>query len=505
MSAVDLVAALRQGDITAVECTTAFLDRIEATNGTINAFLAVDRAGALTRADDIDARRKAGKPLGALAGLPVALKDVLCTTDMPTTCASKMLAGFRPPYDADVVARLRQADAVFVGKTNMDEFAMGGSNENSAFGPVRNPWDLSRAPGGSSGGSAACVAADMAPVAIGSDTGGSIRQPAGLCGITGLKPTYGRVSRRGLIAFASSLDQIGPMARSAADCALIMETIAGHDPGDSTSLAVDVPRYTDLLDKPLAGVRIGRVPEHYAEGLDPEVAKGVDEAFAVLKAAGATVHDVKLPHAKYGIPTYYLIAPCEASSNLARYDGAHYGHRAEPGGHRAEPAKGHAAKGGGFESPLVEMYCRSRAEGFGPEVKRRIMLGTYALSAGYYDAYYAKALRVRRLIRQDYLDAFGSVDLIGGPVSATPAFKLGEKTDDPLAMYLVDLYTVGTNLAGVGGISFPCGFTKSGLPIGFQLQAPPLAEPLLLQAADRFQRLTDWHRRRPKAAGEVKA
>jgi aspartyl-tRNA(Asn)/glutamyl-tRNA(Gln) amidotransferase subunit A len=505
MSAVDLVAALRQGDITAVDCTTAFLDRIETANGTINAFLTIDRVGALTRAADIDARRKAGKPLGSLAGLPVALKDVLCTTDMPTTCASKMLQGFRPPYDADVVARLRQADAVFVGKTNMDEFAMGGSNENSAFGPVRNPWDLSRAPGGSSGGSAACVAADMAPVAIGSDTGGSIRQPAGLCGITGLKPTYGRVSRRGLVAFASSLDQIGPMARSAADCALIMETIAGHDPGDSTSLAVDVPRYTDLLDKPLAGVRIGRVPEHYAEGLDPEVAKGVEEAFAVLKAAGATVHDVKLPHAKYGIPTYYLIAPCEASSNLARYDGAHYGHRAEPGkGHRAEPG-GHAAKAGSFESPLVEMYCRSRAEGFGPEVKRRIMLGTYALSAGYYDAYYAKALRVRRLIRQDYLDAFQSVDLIGGPVSATPAFKLGEKTDDPLAMYLVDLYTVGTNLAGVGGISFPCGFTKSGLPIGFQLQAPPLAEPLLLQAADRFQRLTDWHRRRPKAAGEVKA
>ena len=511
MSAVDLVAALRQGDITAVQCTTVFLDRIEATNGTINAFLTVDREGALARAADIDARRKAGKPLGALAGLPVALKDVLCTNDMPTTCASKMLKGFRPPYDADVVARLRRADAVFVGKTNMDEFAMGGSNENSAFGPVRNPWDLSRAPGGSSGGSAACVAADMAPVAIGSDTGGSIRQPAGLCGITGLKPTYGRVSRRGLVAFASSLDQIGPMARSAADCALIMETIAGHDPGDSTSLSVDVPRYTDLLDKPLSGVRIGRVPEHYAEGLDPEVAKGVEEAFAVLKAAGATVHDVQLPHAKYGIPTYYLIAPCEASSNLARYDGAHYGHRAEPGGHRAEPG-GHraepgsrATKAGGFESPLVEMYCRSRAEGFGPEVKRRIMLGTYALSAGYYDAYYAKALRVRRLIRQDYLDAFQSVDLIGGPVSATPAFKLGEKTDDPLAMYLVDLYTVGTNLAGVGGISFPCGFTKSGLPIGFQLQAPPLAEPLLLQAADRFQRLTDWHRRRPKAVGEVKA
>jgi aspartyl-tRNA(Asn)/glutamyl-tRNA(Gln) amidotransferase subunit A len=489
LSAVEIVAALRQGDVTAVECATAFLDRIEATNGSINAFLAVDRAGALARAADIDARRRAGRPVGPLAGLPMALKDVLCTADLPTTCASRMLAGYRAPYDADVVERLRRADAVFLGKTNMDEFAMGGSNENSAFGPVRNPWDLTRAPGGSSGGSAACVAADMAPAAIGSDTGGSIRQPAGLCGITGLKPTYGRVSRRGLVAFASSLDQIGPMARGAADCALLMETIAGHDPGDSTSLAAPVPRYTEQLDKPLTGVRVGRVPDHFAAGLDPEVARGVEEAFAVLEAAGATVHEVQLPHARYGIPTYYLVAPCEASSNLARYDGAHYGHRAG------------AAAAGGFESPLVEMYSRSRAEGFGPEVKRRIMLGTYALSAGYYDAYYAKALKVRRLIRQDYLDAFQEVDLIGGPVSATPAFKLGEKTDDPLAMYLVDLYTVGTNLAGVGGISFPCGFTRSGLPIGFQLQAPPLGEPLLLRAADRFQQLTDWHRRRPAPAG----
>jgi aspartyl-tRNA(Asn)/glutamyl-tRNA(Gln) amidotransferase subunit A len=485
LSATDLVTAVRQGDLSAVQCTEAFLTRIESLDGAINAFLKVDRDGALAKAAEIDARRKAGKPIGALAGLPVAVKDVLCTADLPTTCASKMLEHFRPPYDADTVRRLREADAVIVGKTNMDEFAMGGSNENSAFGPVKNPWDLTRAPGGSSGGSAACVAADMAPVAIGSDTGGSIRQPAGLCGITGLKPTYGRVSRRGLIAFASSLDQIGPMARSAADCALVMETIAGHDPGDSTSLATDVPRYTELLEQPLTGVRIGRVAEHYAEGLDPEVAKGVDEAFAVFKAAGATVVDVELPHAKYGVPTYYLIAPCEASSNLARYDGAHYGYRSP-------------AKAGGFESPLVEMYCRSRAEGFGPEVKRRIMLGTYALSAGYYDAYYAKALKVRRLIRQDYLDAFKQVDLIGGPVSATPAFKLGEKTGDPLAMYLVDLYTVATNLAGVGGISFPCGFTKSGLPVGFQLQGPALAEPLLLRATDRFQRLTDWHTRRPK-------
>ena len=407
-----------------------------------------------------------------------------------------MLKDFRPPYNAFVVERLRTSDAVIVGKTNMDEFAMGGSNENSAFGPVRNPWDLSRAPGGSSGGSAACVAADMAPVAIGSDTGGSIRQPAGLCGITGLKPTYGRVSRRGLIAFASSLDQIGPMARSAADCALVLETIAGHDPGDSTSLVASVPRYTELLEQPLTGVRIGRVPDHFAEGLDPEVAKGVEEAFAVLKAAGATVLDIRMPHAKYGVPTYYLIAPCEASSNLARYDGAHYGRRCEETAAR----KGSRASNGAiaYDSPLVEMYCRSRGEGFGPEVKRRIMLGTYALSAGYYDAYYAKAMKVRRLIRQDYLDAFEHVDLIGGPVSATPAFKLGEKTGDPLAMYLVDLYTVAANLAGIGGISFPCGFTKSGLPIGYQLQAPALGEPLLLRASDRFQRLTDWHLRRPK-------
>ncbi len=485
LSAIDLVAAVRQGDLSAVQCTEAFLNRIQYCNGAINAFLSVDRAGALACAESIDVRRRSGQPLGPLAGLPVAVKDALCTADLPTTAASKMLENFRPPYDAFVVSRLRQADAVIVGKTNMDEFAMGGSNENSAFGPVHNPWDFSRAPGGSSGGSAACVAADMTPVAIGSDTGGSIRQPAGLCGITGLKPTYGRVSRRGLIAFASSLDQIGPMARSAADCALVLETIAGHDPGDSTSLTDAVPRYTSLLEQPLAGVRVGRVPEHFAAGLDPEVAKGVEEAFAVLKAAGATVHDIAMPHAKYGVATYYLVAPCEASSNLARYDGAHYGHRAS-----AKPSSA-------FESPLIEMYCRSRAEGFGPEVKRRIMLGTYALSSGYYDAYYAKALKVRRLIRQDYLDAFEHVDLIGGPVSATPAFKLGEKTGDPLAMYLVDLYTVSTNLAGVGGISFPCGFTKSGLPIGFQLQAPALGEPLLLRASDRFQRLTDWHLRRP--------
>jgi aspartyl-tRNA(Asn)/glutamyl-tRNA(Gln) amidotransferase subunit A len=492
-SATDLLAALEAGDVTAVACAEAFLDRIAATNGEINAFLSVNRDQALDEAARIDANRQSGKPVGPLAGLPVAVKDVLCTTDQPTTCASKMLAGYRPPYDADVVRRLREAGAVLVGKTNMDEFAMGGSNENSAFGLVRNPWDLDRAPGGSSGGSAAAIAADMAPLAIGSDTGGSIRQPAGLCGITGLKPTYGRVSRRGLVAFSSSLDQIGPMARSAADCALLMETIAGHDPGDSTSLDVAVPAYRAELDKPLKGLKIGRVAAHFGKGLDPEVAEHVENTFAAYEAAGATIHEVELPHAAHGVPTYYLIAPSEASSNLARYDGAHYGHRWDG----TQPAED-----GGiteFDSPLVEMYCRSRAEGFGPEVKRRIMLGTYALSAGYYDAYYAKALRVRRLIRQDFLDAFEQVDLIGGPVSATPAFKLGEKTDDPVAMYLVDLYTVGTNLAGIGGISFPCGFTGGGLPVGFQLQGPALSEPLLLRAAHQYQQTTDWHLRRSTA------
>jgi len=492
-SAADLAAALAAGEITSVACTEAFLKQIEAANPTINAFLSVDRDGALAQAATSDSDRAAGKPLGPLAGLPVAVKDVLCTTDQPTTCASKMLAGYRPPYDADVVRRLREAGCVILGKTNMDEFAMGGSNENSAFGLVRNPWDHDRAPGGSSGGSAAAVAADMAPLAIGSDTGGSIRQPAGLCGITGLKPTYGRVSRRGLVAFSSSLDQIGPMARSAEDCALLLEAIAGHDPGDSTSLAVEVPAYRAELDKPLAGLKIGRVAAHYGDGLDTEVAEHVENAFAAYEAAGATIHEVELPHAAYGVPTYYLIAPSEASSNLARYDGAHYGHRWDG---TAKPDDGGISS---FDSPLVEMYCRSRAEGFGPEVKRRIMLGTYALSAGYYDAYYAKALRVRRLIRQDFLEAFEQVDLIGGPVSATPAFKLGEKTNDPVAMYLVDLYTVGTNLAGIGGISFPCGFTAGGLPVGFQLQGPALSEPLLLRAAHQYQQTTDWHTRRPAA------
>jgi len=356
---------------------------------------------------------------------------------------------------------------------------MGGSTENSAFQQTHNPWDLERAPGGSSGGAAACVAGGMAPLSIGTDTGGSIRQPAGLCGVVGMKPTYGRVSRYGLVAFASSLDQVGPLARSVEDAALLLETIAGHDPLDSTSLDVPVPEYTKTLDQPLEGLRIGIVREHFAAGLDPEVETAVREAIGVYESLGASVKEISLPYSKYAVATYYVIAPSEASSNLARYDGVHYGHRT------AE------------DCGLVEMYSRSRSEGFGPEVKRRIMLGAYALSAGYYDAYYLKALKVRRLIRQDFDAAFEEVDLIAGPVTAAPAFKLGELADDPLAMYLVDLYTVSANLAGLPGISVPCGLSKTGLPIGLQLQAKPLAEETLLRGAQMYQQATNWHTRKP--------
>jgi aspartyl-tRNA(Asn)/glutamyl-tRNA(Gln) amidotransferase subunit A len=432
-----------------------------------------------------------------------------------------MLERFVPPYDATVVRKLREADAVILGKVNLDEFAMGGSTENSAFFPTRNPWDLERVPGGSSGGSAACVAAEMAPWSIGTDTGGSIRQPAALCGITGLKPTYGRVSRYGLVAFASSLDQAGPMAHSAEDAALLLEAIAGHDPLDATSADVPAPRYSSELDKPLEGLRLGIVRDHYGAGLSSEVEAAVREAVRIFESLGARTVEISLPHSKYGIATYYVIAPCEASSNLARYDGVHYGYRAdEPamlaeleaerkaavasdGGEagRGEAGRGEAGRGeagaAAIDSPLVRLYRRSRAEGFGPEVKRRVMLGTYALSAGYYDAYYLKALQVRRLIRNDYNSAFQQVDLIIGPTTPAAAYRLGEKANDPLAMYLEDLYTVTANLAGVPGISIPCGATATGLPIGLQLQAPAFQEGLLLRAAHRFQRVTDWHLRRP--------
>jgi aspartyl-tRNA(Asn)/glutamyl-tRNA(Gln) amidotransferase subunit A len=421
-----------------------------------------------------------------------------------------MLEHFTPPYDATVVARLKAADAVLIGKTNMDEFAMGGSTENSAFQKTANPWDLARIPGGSSGGAAACVAAGMAPLSVGTDTGGSIRQPAGLCGVTGLKPTYGRVSRYGLVAFASSLDQIGPLSRTAEDAALLLEVLAGHDPLDSTSVDAAVPAYHATVTQPLKNLKIGLVREHFGEGLDGEVDQAVREAVKVYESLGATVKWVSLPHGKYGVATYYIIAPCEASSNLARYDGVHYGHRTDEkklmaalADERAKlEAAGQQAAAEALDNPLVRLYRQSRAEGFGPEVKRRIMLGTYALSAGYYDAYYLKALKVRRLIRKDYDEAFGQVDLIAGPVTTTTAFKLGEKVDDPLSMYLVDLYTVSANLAGIGGIAFPCAFSAAGMPIGLQLQAPPFAEEKLLQAAHMFQQVTEWHRRYPAMVSE---
>jgi aspartyl-tRNA(Asn)/glutamyl-tRNA(Gln) amidotransferase subunit A len=504
-TAAELLVDLSARRVSSAEVTKAFIEQIEKLDGKVNAFLRCDGDAALAQAKAIDERRAKGQSVGLLGGLPMAVKDLICTKGALTTCASKILANFRPPYDAAIVEKLRAADAVFLGRTNMDEFAMGGSNENSAFFPTRNPWNLACIPGGSSGGAAACIAARMACLSIGTDTGGSIRQPAGLCGVTGMKPTYGRVSRFGLVAFASSLDQIGPLARTAQDAALLLETIAGHDPRDSTSLNVPVPAYSRTVTQPLAGLRLGLVREHFGPGLDAEVESAVREAFRVYQSLGAKVVELSMPHAKYGVATYYIIAPCEASSNLARYDGVHYGYRTDiakmndrlAGEAKQLQAAGNKAALAELDNPLVRMYRQSRAEGFGPEVKRRIMLGTYALSAGYYDAYYLKALKVRRLIRQDYDDAFKQVDLIAGPVTSTPAFKIGEKSDDPLAMYLVDLYTVSANLAGIGGIAFPCGFSTSGLPIGLQLQGPPLEEDRLLRATHMYQAASDWHTRKP--------
>ncbi len=488
-TAVALLREMNAGAVSAEEVTQAHLDRIERHEGQVHAFLYRDAEQALDQARAVDRQRAAGQPLGALAGVPIALKDVLCTKGMPTTCASKMLANFRPPYNATVIERLIAADAIPVGKTNMDEFAMGSSTENSAFGATRNPWDLGRIPGGSSGGSAAAVAADFAPIALGSDTGGSIRQPAALCGVVGLKPTYGRVSRYGLIAFASSLDQIGPFSHDLADTALLLGVIAGKDPRDATSVDEPVPDYRANLDSKPQSLRIGLVREFFGEGLDPEVETAVREAIRVYEAAGATVRDVSLPHSKYGAPAYYLVAPAECSSNLSRYDGTIYGHRAADFAPISPLEEG--------LPPLIRMMMASRAEGFGPEVKRRIMLGTFALSAGYADQYYNQALKVRRLIRNDFDTAFGDVDVLIGPTTPTAAFKLGEKTADPLAMYLSDIYTITTNLAGIPGISIPCGLTKSGLPIGLQLIAPAFAEDNLLRTARVFERATDWHTKRP--------
>lgn len=504
-TATELLERLRSGATSAVELVRTCLERIEQRDGQIRAFLRVDVEPALEQAQAVDRRRAAGEPLGPLAGLPVAVKDLLCQEGQLTTCASRMLGNFRPPYDATVVARLKQADAVLLGRTNMDEFAMGGSTENSAFQKTTNPWSPERIPGGSSGGAAACVAARMVPLSVGTDTGGSIRCPAALCGVSGLKPSYGRVSRFGLVAFASSLDQIGPLGQTAEDCALLLDVLAGYDPNDSTSVDRPVPAYAATVRQPLAGLRLGMVREHFGDGLDGEVERAVREAVGVYKSLGATVHDVSLPHGRYAVATYYIIAPCEASGNLARYDGAHYGYRTDQQAMLAELEAerrrlhevGDASGLESLDTALVRMYRRTRSEGFGPEVKRRVMLGTYALSAGYYEAYYLKALKVRRLIRQDFDDAFKKVDLLIGPVTPTPAYKLGEKAGDPLAMYLFDLYTVSANLAGLASMSIPCGLSGDGLPIGLHLQAPPFEEERLLRAAAMFQQATDWHTREP--------
>ncbi|HKI31855.1 MAG TPA: Asp-tRNA(Asn)/Glu-tRNA(Gln) amidotransferase subunit GatA [Gemmataceae bacterium] len=485
-TAADLLAALTRGDLTSEAVTTAFLQAIRQREPKVQAFLHVDEAGALDQARAIDTRRQGGDAVGPLGGLPIAVKDVLCVRGQPTTCGSKMLAGFRPPYDATVIVKLRRAGAVLLGKTNMDEFAMGSSTENSAFRATRNPWDLGRIPGGSSGGSAAAVAAGEAPLALGSDTGGSIRQPAALCGIAGLKPSYGRVSRYGLIAFASSLDQVGPFAADVTGLAHLLEVIAGHDPLDSTSVDRPVPAYAQTVDQPLRPLTVGVPREYFGGGLDPEVERAVRAALAEYEKLGATVKEVSLPASPHAVATYYLVATAEASSNLARYDGVQYGHR-------AKDVSGPIADEYGR---LVAMYCRTRGEGFGREVKRRIMLGTYALSSGYKDAYYLKALKVRRLIKDDFDRAFAACDVVAGPTAPTAAFPIGEKADDPLAMYLSDIYTISANLAGICGVSIPCGFTKGGLPIGLQLQAAPFEEEKLLRAARMYERATDWHTRR---------
>lgn len=479
-TATELLTLLQKGDTNAEVLAGEFLKALREREPRVKAFLHIDEAGALEQARAVDRKRQRGDRLGPLAGIPVAIKDVLCTAGQRTTCGSKILENFVPPYDATVIRRLKEADAVLLGKTNMDEFAMGSSTENSAYAVTRNPWDPERIPGGSSGGSAAAVAACEAPLALGSDTGGSVRLPASLCGVVGLKPTYGRVSRFGLVAYGSSLDQIGPFAHDVADIALLLEVIAGHDPRDSTSVNEPVPPYSKTLDKSVQPLTIGIAREHFAEGLDSEVEQSVRAAFKVYEGLGARIKEISLPMSKYAVGTYYLVATAEASSNLARYDGVHFGHRAKQ------------------FTDLIDMVKRTRAEGFGAEVKRRIMLGTYALSSGYYDAYYLKALKVRRLIKQDFDRAFAECDVIVGPTSPTPAFRIGERVDDPLAMYLSDIYTISCNLAGLAGISIPCGFTKAGLPIGLQIQAPPFAEERLLRIARMHERATQWHTRRPK-------
>ncbi len=473
-----LAAALAAKQISSVELTALFLDRIEALGPQLNAFITTDRERSLALARQADAQRAAGTA-GPLTGIPIAHKDIFCTRGWRTTCGSKMLANFVSPYDAAVIERCHAAGLVMLGKTNMDEFAMGSSNETSFFGAVKNPWDLAAVPGGSSGGSAAAVAARLAPAATGTDTGGSIRQPAALCGLSGLKPTYGVVSRYGMIAFASSLDQGGPMAKSAQDCALLLNVMAGFDARDSTSLDRPAEDYARALEQPLAGLRIGLPKEFFTAGLSAEVAQAVDAAIATCRRLGATTVEISLPNMHLSVPAYYVIAPAEASSNLSRFDGVRYGHRAAQYG------------------DLVDMYCKSRAQGFGAEVKRRILIGTYVLSHGYYDAYYLQAQRIRRLIAEDFVAAFRQCDVIMGPTSPTVAFDLGDKSGDPVQMYLSDIYTIAVNLAGLPGMSIPCGSGSKGRPVGLQIIGNYFDEARMLRVAHQYQCATDWHARTP--------
>ena len=468
------------GEVTAREIVQAYSLRISQVEPKVKAYITMAKEAALAQADVLDQNLKGWRRTMPLMGMPLAVKDNICTEGVLTTCASRILGNFVPPYDATVIARLRGQGFLLLGKTNLDEFAMGSSTENSAFGPSRNPWNLGYVPGGSSGGSAAAVAADECVAALGSDTGGSIRQPAACCGVVGLKPTYGRVSRFGLVAFASSLDQIGPITKDVTDAAVLLNVIAGHDPLDSTSANLPVPDYTKAFKKKdLKKLKVGIPQEYFAGGLDPEVDQAVREAIEELKRLGGDIRDIKLPTTDAAIATYYLVATAEASSNLARYDGVKYGLRSKQ------------------TKDLLEMYMMTRQEGFGPEVKRRIMLGTYALSAGYYDAYYGKAQAVRTLIRRDFEAAFQEVDLIVTPVMPTPAFKLGEKIEDPLQMYLSDIYTISVNLAGIPAISLPCGFSKAGLPIGLQIIGRAFEEETVLRAAHAYEQATGWRAKRP--------
>ena len=474
----ELAAALDAKRLSSVELTRAVVARTKAVEGRVRAFNSFDEADALAQAAASDARRAAGQARGPLDGIPIGLKDVIAVAGQPLTASSKMLANFVSPYDATVTTKLKNAGAILWGRLNCDEFAMGSSTENSATHPTGNPWDPTRVPGGSSGGSAAALAAGEAVATLGSDTGGSIRQPAALCGVVGLKPTYGLVSRYGLIAFASSLDQIGPFARTVEDAALVLGAIAGHDERDSTSFKTEIPDYRAELKKRTGPWRLGIPKEYFGEGLDPEIGAAVEQAIAFYKKLGCEVREVSLPHTRYCLDTYYVIATAEASSNLARYDGIRYGHRSKNA------------------TDAVDLYFQSRAEGFGPEVKRRIILGTYVLSSGYYDAYYLRAQKVRTLIRQDFLNAFREVDALLTPTSPVPAFKIGEKAD-PLALYLCDIYTIGVNLAGLPGISVPCGFTKSGLPIGAQIIGQPFREADLLAIAHAYERAHAWNNQHP--------